>query len=159
MDPLNQNSVPTFPTPPVGAPVANQSPELSQDQMKANLQDMMGKIDGKYQDFNSQKFASDNKLKEQKSESLRQIFDFFQSMGIDPSDVEEVRVFLDKIRKTNPELSQQIEQALASLLDEEEMEPITEEFPSDNMIQDSEVLTPDNMTQNPGMSTPDNLNI
>lgn len=42
---------------------------LSQEQMRANLQEMAGNIESKYQDFNSQKFASKNKLELKKRSS------------------------------------------------------------------------------------------
>jgi len=111
---------------------AQQTPELPQEQMKTNLQDMMAKIENKYQDFNSQKFASDNKLMEQQGGTLRQVFDLFESMGVDPSNVEEVRALLDKIKETNPELSQQLEIALGSVLGEEP--PVEGEVPVEGEI-------------------------
>jgi len=137
VDPLGQQPVPQSPPEapgipgevpgmPGGAPGA-----LSQEQMKGNLQDLMSKIEGKYQDFNSQKFASGNKAREQQSEALRQVFDLLQSLGIDPSNVEEVKAFLDQIRETNPELSQQLEVALEALLgtEDEDLVPMQEEMP------------------------------
>lgn len=116
-------------------PIANQPGEVPQDQMRVNLQDLMSKIEGKYQDFNSQKFASDNKLKVQQGESLRQVFDLLESMGIDPSNVEQVREFLARIKESNPELSSQLEIALGSILGDEAVgpEPITEGEPLTNM--------------------------
>lgn len=92
---------------------------LSQEQMKGNLQDMMSKIDQKYQNLNSQKFVSSNKDSEGKNSMLRNIFDMLQLNGVDPSNVEEVRAFLEKLKQNNPEQAQQFESVLESLLGEE----------------------------------------
>ena len=108
------------------------TPEVSQDEMRANIQDMMSKIDGKYQDFSSQNFSSDNSLQGQQGQLLRDFFDLLQSMGIDPSNPEEVKTFLDKIKEQNPELYQQIEQVLQTLLGEDASQD-TEEFSPENM--------------------------
>ena len=125
MDPLtpNQSSVAPAPASPEavpGIPVDGAQAELSQEEMKKNLQDLMAKIEGKYQEFNTQKFSSDNKTKEQKGEILRQLFDLFQSKGIDPNNPEEVKAYLDKIQASNPELFAQIEQALQSILGDDQ---------------------------------------
>jgi transcriptional regulator with AAA-type ATPase domain len=161
MDPLNQQipKAPAYPdsTPTVapvpaspggahGIPADMTSADpatlggLTQDQMKANLQELMSKIEAKMQDFNSQKFSSDNKIKEQESQTLREIFDLFQQNGVDPSNIDEVSAFLQKIKENNPELAQQLESALQSILGDDPAitnvlgnEPNTEGTPSGNM--------------------------
>ena len=92
---------------------------LSQDEMKSNLVDMMSKIEGKYQNFNAQKFSSANQSEESQGNALRKIFDMFNKMGVDPSDPEQVREFLDKLKESNPEVSKQLEGLLEKLLGEE----------------------------------------
>jgi hypothetical protein len=129
MNQINQPGIPQPEVPQMG---------MSQDQMRGNLQGLMSKIENKYQDFNSQKFSTDNQLKEQSGESLRQLFDLFQSMGIDPSNAEEVGAFLNKIKESNPELSQQLEKVLSSILGDEATTPVGEatmgeEVPQGNM--------------------------
>lgn len=131
MDSLNLNQQP-IPQAPVSPDATSSIPEvpqteMSQEQMRANLQGLMSKIENKYQDFNSQKFASNNKLQEQEGATLRQIFDLFESVGVDPSNVEDVRAFLDKIKANNPELYQQLETLLSSILGEENIPPTGEE--------------------------------
>lgn len=113
MDP--SQPVPVAPTPAPVPDTGGPTP-LSQDQMKANLRDMMSKIESKYQDFNTQKFSLGNQSQEMQSQALRQLFDLFKSVGVDPTKPEEVKAFLDKVRQSNPELSQQIESALNGLL-------------------------------------------
>src|SRR3990167_10099633 len=130
MDPLNQTVAPA-PASPEQAPAISGTPEgLSQEEMRANLKGMMEKIQGKFQDFNAQKFSSGNKSKELQSQALREIFSILESMGVDPSSPEEVNAFLEDLKTKNPELAQQIETALKSVLGEEVEsveEPATEE--------------------------------
>lgn len=134
-------------TPMGGAPMEGQQAlMLSQEQMKTNLQDLMAKIENKYQDFNSQKFASDNVLMEQQGGVLRQLFDLFESMGVDPSNIEEVRALLDKIKAINPEMSQQLETALNSVLGDDVSVPVKgevdvsgQELPVNNMNMNNEI--------------------
>jgi len=95
--------------------------ELSQEQMRANLDEMMNKIQGKYQDITAQKASVDNQNKKMNSEALREIFDILQSQGVDPSKPEEVKAFMDKIAQTNPDLYQQIETAIQGIMGEEDI--------------------------------------
>lgn len=101
--------------------MGNQAPagaELSQEQMIVNLQDLAGKIETKYQDFNSQKFASNNKLEVKKREALKEVFDIMETAGIDLTNPEEVKGFLDSLKEKNPELYQIVEQSLETLFSE-----------------------------------------
>lgn len=127
MDPFNQSPVAPAPASPEavpGIPNTASSTELSQEQMKTNLQDMMSKINEKYSQFKTQKFSSDNIIKKQKGEALRQLFDFFQSKGIDPNNPEDIKAYLDNIKEKRPELYAQIEQAIQTILgDEPEVAP------------------------------------
>ena len=92
------------------------TPELSQEQMKSNLQDLMSKIQGKYQDFNSSKFAAANKTVAQRSAAMRQLFQMFEAMGVDPSNAKQLKDYLTKLKQSNPEVYQQVEDALEALL-------------------------------------------
>ena len=121
--PAYPESTPTVapvPASPAEVPgVPDNSTQMSQEQMRTNLQDLMSKIDGKYQDFNAQNFSVNKQSQEQKSEVLRQIFDLFQQTGVDPSNVDEVGAFLNSIKEKNPELYQQIITVLENLIGED----------------------------------------
>ena len=118
MDETNLSNLAPAPASPEAVPGigASASPELSQEQMKGNLQELMGKIESKYNEFGAAKASADNASKTSKSEMLREVFDLFESQGVDPNSPEEVGAFLDKIKETNPEIYAQIDQALRSLL-------------------------------------------
>ena len=160
MDPTNEQFpvAPASPAPVPGIPASPLAGEsvgggLSQEEMVKNLEELMAKIEGKYQDFNSQKFATNNKLQESKSETLRQIFDVFESLGIDVNNVEEVRAFLDKLRESNPELSQQLEQALQTVLGDEVAPAPSDVVP----VPETEGLLSDNMNINNDETTSQNV--
>lgn len=108
MDPTTQ-----IPVQENSAPAA---PDLSQEQMKANLQELFSKVESKYQQFNSQKFASNNKMDQMTKDALKEVFDQMLSMGIDPSNVDQVNAFLNNLKSQNPELYDLFESTLNGLL-------------------------------------------
>ena len=132
MDPLNQTIAPAPASPEQAPAISGTSEGLSQEEMRINLKGMMEKIQGKHQDFSAQKLSSENKSKELQSQALREIFSVLESIGIDPSSPEQVSAFLEDLRTKNPELAQQIEKAMASVLGEEAEvaeEPVAEGVP------------------------------
>ena len=102
---------------------------LSQEQMRENLQGMAEKIEGKYQDFNSQNFVSKNKMELKKREALKEVFNIMETAGIDLSNPEDVKMFLDSLRDKNPELSQIIESSLEELFSEDSSEQVPPVLP------------------------------
>lgn len=141
--------VPESPTEVPGIADPNMTAAMSQEEMKANLQGMMSKIEA----LNNQNKAGSASLEIQnqkdRSAALQQIFELFQQNGIDPGDVEQVKAFLAKIQQSNPELASMVEKALVSILGEEGGEvPPTE----------GEVALPqDNMNINPNEQTGQNI--
>lgn len=127
--------------------------DLSQDQMISNLKELMSKIQNKYQDFNSSKAISESKIMQSKSQSLREVFDLLQSSGVDPSNVEQVQEFLDKIKENSPELYQQIESILKDIIGGD---VINEEATVDNgeIPQNIETMPSENMNINNTNETP-----
>lgn len=97
------------------------APGLSQEQMRANLDGLMGKIEEKYQDFNSQKFATGNKIELMKREAIKEVFNIMSEAGIDLEDPEDVKLFLDSLRQRSPELSQITENSLETLFQENDI--------------------------------------
>ena len=102
------------PTPSTGAPT--QAPVLSQQQMKMNLQQLMAKINQKYQGFSQNNFTSKINSKKQKDQVLRSIFDFFTQAGVNPSDPQAVGNFLNKLKSSSPELYQQLMSVLQTVM-------------------------------------------
>lgn len=135
-------SAPPTPTP-VGAgtvPMAN--PGLSQEQMKANLADLFSRVQGKYQQFNSQKFVSGNKVDSQKRDVLKAVFKMMSDAGIDPSNVRQVNQFLASLKQKSPELYQLFEMSIDSLLGQQSQSG-SGTSPSSNMnIQNNENIPP-----------------
>lgn len=147
------SQAPTSPEEVQGIPAESANPELSQEEMKSNLKGMMDKLTGKYQEFSTQKFTTDKQIKEQNSEILRQLFDLLESKGIDPSDPERVKQFLDSIKESNPEAYQQIEKALQMILGSEDVVSTPEQPEAVN----PEVGTSENMNINPDETIQENI--
>ncbi len=119
MDPIPQEPVapPIQPFPQGGAPTPTSgAAPMSQEDMKANLQAMMEKIQPKYQAFTQAKAAGDANVTRAQSLMLRQFFDVLSSYGIDPSNPEDVKQFLDKIKEANPQAYKQIEQSIGIMM-------------------------------------------
>lgn len=118
MDPLNPQvaPVPSSPAGVPGIPDASAAGPLSQEQMRANLQEVQGKLQDSFSGFNKQVKMNDISSKEQASELLRQLFDMLQSQGVDPNSPEAVKAFLDQMKESNPERYQHIVQALQMIM-------------------------------------------
>lgn len=121
----NDNSIPlqapvAQPAPlfPGGAstPAASGTAPMSQEDMQANLQAMMEKIQPKYQVFTQAKTMGDANVTRVQSLMLRQFFDVLSSYGIDPSNPDDVKQFLDKIKSANPQVYQQIEKSIGIMM-------------------------------------------
>lgn len=143
-------------------PSNQQGGEMSQEQMIANLQDLASKIETKYQDFNSQKFASANKLEVKKREALKEVFNIMETAGIDLTNPEEVKGFLDSLKEQNPELYQIVEQSLETLFSEGA--PVAREFGAVPPVAEEEGgsvppsgLEQNNMNMNPNENLSQNI--
>ena len=139
VQPIGQQFADTAPTQ-QPASVPGVQPELSQEEMQQNLSDMMAKIDSVFLDMNSGNASNAEELQAQKDVMLKEVFDLFIKMGVDPNNVEQVREFLDGIKANNPELYQKIEKALGELIGEDNQ---TGETP-ENM----NINTDENLQQN-----------
>lgn len=121
MDIPNFNNIPN-------APMGQQAPEVSGgqiltgDQKRQNLQSMMGKIDNKMKENRGVDLVVNSKIKQAGGEALRMIFDVLRKNGVNPNDVDAVGKFLSKVKETNPEASQKLEEILGSLIGEESTE-------------------------------------
>lgn len=95
-------------------------PKMATPEQKQELMDLIENTKGKLGEFNSTSFAVDNQIKEDTSETLKQIFSILQSAGVDLTDPKSVSDFLTQLRSQNPQMSQLFEQALNQLLGEEQ---------------------------------------
>lgn len=102
------------------------SPMMSQEQMRANLQDMMGTVDERMGNLNSMKFAMDNKRQSEKSEGLQILFQRLMELGVDPSDVQQVNAFLEKLKAKDPATYEVFERVFNDLLQDQESPPEAE---------------------------------
>lgn len=104
-------------TPPIQEdPNMSGQPEMSQEEMKADLSNLMAKVDSKYQNFNSLKLQEGNEDQKMKEETLNQIFEALAKAGIDGTDPAQINAFLEKIKTSSPELYQFFSEAISSLM-------------------------------------------
>jgi hypothetical protein len=78
--------------------------EMATPEQKQELLDMLDQIEAKYRDLNAQKFAGDNQSDSVRKEMLVSVFKAMQDAGIDVSNVQSVRQFLDEMEQSNPDL-------------------------------------------------------
>lgn len=95
---------------------------LTQEEMRNNMTEMMNLIKIKYEDKMSPNPNEAEMIQDQKDLMLREVFDMFRKLGVDPENTEEVRAYLNEMKESNPELYQQVEKALQTLVSEEEVE-------------------------------------
>lgn len=100
----------------VVAPEQQGPPEMSPEEMQADLDQLMQQINGKYDEFKGLKQETDNYSKDAKEETLNQIFEALARAGVDGTDPEQLNQFLEKIRTTNPEQYEMFSDAISSLM-------------------------------------------
>jgi hypothetical protein len=81
-----------------------------------SLWDLLNQIETKYREMNAEKFASGNQVESKKRDLVVEVFKALQGAGIDISNVDEVRKFLDELEQSNPDLYQMFVDAFNSLL-------------------------------------------
>ena len=118
-DPMNEQIPPAPMSPPGVAemPMAPQGPELSQEEMRTNIERMMSQVQAKYGDVQVSRFDLDRRSVEGQGALLREMFDFFNSVGVDASNPEEIQAYIEKVKQTNPELAEQLETMLTRLVE------------------------------------------
>lgn len=121
-----------------------QSP-MSQEEMRSNMDGMMSQLQNKNKDVKAELFSANNERNSGKGSLLQEIFDFFQSVGVDPSNPEEVQAFLAKLSQDNPEMFAQVQQVLERAMQE------------DQSSQDTGAMPPQNMNINPNEALQQNL--
>lgn len=99
----------------------------SQDQMKSSLDSLVEKLREKNQGLQSTTFANRKMSSQERMKALRAVFEILESAGVDPSNPESVRMFLDDMKMKNPELYAILEPALEKLLGGENPAPVAED--------------------------------
>lgn len=111
---------------PLGMPNSDQSVSLpgggmqsGQDvgpEARTRLQSMIGDLKNKQGQINAMKFADSNKMDNERQKALMEVFSIMQKSGIDPSNLQQVKEFLDKLQAQNPQLYQVFVSAFEMLM-------------------------------------------
>ena len=95
------------------------SEQMASPEEMAALKDKMDEIEAKYRDMNAQSFANKNQSDSFKQDLLVEVFKAMQDAGIDVSDVNSVKQFLDQLQQSNPDLYEIFIEAFNGLLGED----------------------------------------
>lgn len=115
---------------------------MTEEQMKASLQDILSKIDNKYSEFDNNNFNTSRQASQMKSEAISELFDILQKKGIDPNDPQQLQEYLNEIKGRNPELYKQIVDAINAILGPSDPNQTGEVTPDNMNIQSDETLSP-----------------
>lgn len=84
--------------------------------LRSDLERDFSDLDQKDKQLNSQKIISENKLRRLKMDIMKQLFSSLVDLGVDPSNVESISKFLQKLERQDPDLAKLFESAFNDLL-------------------------------------------
>lgn len=95
-------------------------PQMASPEDRQRLLDMIAQMKEKMGKFNATSFASQNQSEQHRMDMLKEVFAQLAAAGVDLTDPESVSKFLDTLRLQNPDLAQLFEEAMDTLLGQEE---------------------------------------
>ena len=104
--------------PPQGGMPTDPSAPITPEQ-RAELVHKLDSVKQGYSKWQSMRFALGNKANEAKRDQLRQVFQIFQSKGINLNDTAAVKTYLEQLRQSSPQNYQALSSALDYLLNNE----------------------------------------
>ena len=132
MSPLGSpGGVAPAPMSPAEAPIADPSTLGGQQQvdpqdeaeMRFDLERMLGKVNEKDAALKERQVLDSERLEGIKSKIIKEVFSLMEDLGIDPSDLNSINEFLQKLQYQDPDLYILFESALNSLAPEVEQPP------------------------------------
>ncbi len=110
---------------------------MTQEEMRASLNDLMELVSEKYRELDSKRFAMNNSTDAARKQALVEALKALQEAGIDVNDPMAVQAFADMLQQQNPEMYAMFEAAFNALLGDEfpapeqvpEVAPFSEETP------------------------------
>lgn len=109
--PLQSQGMPTG-----QSPAAMPGQEFASPEERQQLIDLIEATKEKMAGLRTAEFTGANSKDAAKLDVLRELFSMMQSSGVDLTSVESVNAFLSKIKQANPNMAQDFEEALESLL-------------------------------------------
>ena len=98
-----------------GQPQINSEEEAG---MRFELERMLGKVNDKDATFKEKQVLSSEKLEGLKAKIVKEIFSLMKDLGVDPSDLNSINEFLQKLQQQDPDLYIMFESAINSLSSE-----------------------------------------
>ena len=119
---------------------------------KKVIDSLLAKVQSKYGELNSMKFAGDNQNAAMRNDILKTVFDTMRQAGINPSDQNAINEFMAELEQNNPDLFELFNEALNALLGWSTEQPTQDNAPTWDLNTDP------TMSSNPGtFSSPENI--
>lgn len=83
------------------------------------LQEEMVGLDTMKQDIQAKQAISQQRLQEVKAELIQSLFEMLQGLGVDPSNIDSIREFLQNLERQDPDLAEIFQIAFTGLVGEE----------------------------------------
>lgn len=96
------------------------------------LNEEMAGLDTMKQDIQAKQAISQQRLQEVKAELIQSLFEMLQGLGVDPSNIDSVRQFLQTLEAQDPDLAEIFQLAFTGLVGDEagmEQQPGMEQMP------------------------------
>ena len=92
------------------------------EERRAKLESDFEGLENRERKLNSQSLLNKNKLQEIKSSMIRAMFQILENAGVDPSNIESIRNFLQQLEQKDPDLAAIFEFAFNGLTRNEELQ-------------------------------------
>ena len=122
--PLGGGQLPPMPSGMMGA---DASVPMSQEEMRADLQAGYDKVKNKERQVNSARLMSQNQIYEFKKRVIQDVFKMMKRAGVDPSNLESIRGFIEKLEQQNPDIAEMFKLAFEGMVGNEEDEELPPE--------------------------------
>ncbi len=116
-NPNNLNVQPPMEGQPVGLPTELGAPVMSQEEMKAELDRMLTKVNDKEQSVKTKMSIDKFKFDAMKANLIRSLFDILKKAGVNPGDPTSIKDFLSQLQQRDPDLYSIFEIAFNDLMD------------------------------------------
>lgn len=98
-------------------------PSLPPQEAQSRLKRDFEGANNRMRQFEAKKLMNANKLASVKRDVMRTLFRHLQAVGVDPSDLNSIRGFLEQLQQQDPDLATLFEDAFSGLLGDESTPP------------------------------------
>lgn len=119
-----RKTTPIVPEVPVDeAEMTVKQPPMDENEMRNDLEGRFEDLETKNSALESQKYVTNNSIRQLKLDILKELFDFLQKNGVDPNDLASINQFLQKLGEQDPDFITLFELVLNGLSPEGQTAP------------------------------------